>query len=211
MNVYEAIAARRSIRDFDAKPVDRRALERMLTAGLQAPSHDHMRQWRTILVEDRAIREALVAFFRKEWTDEALVRWLDDAGMEDERQRGMYRDAVPKQASMILDAGALVVPCFRQPEPLLGEKTTLHQLNAFASMWAALENILIAGASEGVFGVTKIISSPEERDHIRATLNIPDDYEIPCYLALGYPRADTVWHKQVPVDIKDVLCLDRWT
>jgi len=211
MNVYEAIAARRTIRDFDTKPVDRRALERMLTAGLQAPSHDHMRQWRTILVEDRAAREALVAFFRKEWTDEALVRWLDDAGMEDERQRGMYRDAVPKQASMILDAGALVIPCFRQPEPLLAEKTSLHQLNAFASMWAALENILIAGASEGVFGVTKIISSPEERDHIRATLNIPDDYEIPCYLALGYPRADTVWPKQVPVDIKDTLCVDRWT
>ena len=39
---------------------------------------------------------------------------------------------------MILDAGALIIPCFRQPEPLLGEKTSLHQLNAFASMWAVL-------------------------------------------------------------------------
>jgi len=211
MNVYEAIAARRTIRDFDARPVERRVLERMLTAGLQAPSHNHMRQWRTILVEDRATREALVAFFRKEWTDEALERWLDDAGMENDRQRGMYRDAVPKQASMILDAGALVLPCFRQPEPLLGEKTSLHQLNAFASMWAALENILIAGASEGVFGVTKIISSPEERDHIRMTLAIPDTYEIPCYLALGYPRTDIVWHSQVSVDIASTLCLNRWT
>jgi len=211
MNVYEAIAARRTIRDFAAKPVDRRVLERVLVTGLQAPSHNHMRQWRYILVEDRAIRKALVAFFRKEWTDEELERWLDGAGKVNERQRGMYRDAVPKQASMILDAAALVIPCFRQSEPLLGKKTSLHQLNALASMWAALENILIAGASEGVFGVTKIISSPEERDHIRATLDIPDDYEIPCYLALGYPRADTVWHKQVPVDIKDTLCVDRWS
>ena len=40
--------------------------------------------------------------------------------------------------------------------------------------------------------MTKIVSMPEETGHIRATLGIPDEYEMPCYLALGYPREDAV-------------------
>jgi len=211
MNVYEAIAARRTIRDFDTRPIEQSMLQRILGAGVQAPSHDHLRNWRFILVEDMKTRKELAAFFCKEWTAKELERWLDDAGMENDCQRKMYRDGVPKQGSMVLDAGSLVIPCFRQTDPLLAEKQSLHQLNAFASMWAVLENILIAGASEGVFGVTKIISSPEERDHIRSILHIPEQYEIPCYLSLGYPRKDAVWHQQVEISIQDSICINRWT
>ena len=130
--------------------------------------------------------------------------------MNDERQRAMYRDAVPKQAAMILEAGALVIPCFRQPDPLLEKKRSLHELNAFASVWAVIENVLVSAASEGVFGVTKIVSTPEERDHVRATLEIPDDYEIPCYLALGYPRDEAARPEQLQVDVGARLHVDRW-
>ncbi len=210
MNVYDAIAARRTIRDFDDRPIEREVLLRILDAGLSAPSHNHLREWHFVSVEDLSQRKRLVGFFRKDWTPEALEAWIDGTGMADERQRAMYRDAVPKQAPMILDAGALVIPCFRQAEPLLAEKGSLHQLNAFASMWAVLENVLLVAASEGIFGVTKIVSTPEETVHIRATLGIPDDYEIPCYLAIGYPREDTVWPEQAAVCVDDRLHIDRW-
>ena len=210
MDVYEAIALRRTIRDFDDRPIAHDALLRILGAGVKAPSHNHLRDWHFVSVEDPSQRERLVRFFRKEWTSEALEDWIERAGMTDERQRAMYCDAVPKQAAMIVDAGALVIPCFRQRGPLLGEKKSLHELNAFASVWAAIENALVAAASEGVFGVTKIVSTPEERDHVRATLAIPDDYEIPCYLALGYPRDDAVRPKQLRVDAGQRLHIDRW-
>jgi nitroreductase len=130
---------------------------------------------------------------------------------EDECQRAMYADGVPKQARMVLGAGALLMPCFRNRGPLLGEKKSLHELNAFASIWALLENVLVVAASEGVFGVTKIISTPEETVHIRETLGIPDDYEVPCYLALGYPRVDTAWIEQLPVDIDERIHTNRWS
>jgi len=211
MDVYEAIAARRTIRAFDERPIERAILERMLQAGLHAPSHDHLRKWRFVVVDDRVKRMKLVSFFQREWTERELESWLENAGMENDCQRAMYRDGVPKQTTMILDAGALVIPCFRQSEPLLDKKTSLHELNAFASMWAVLENILIAGASEGVFGVTKIISSLPERDHVRAALGIPGEYEIPCYLALGYPREDAVWHAQMPVDVKASVFVNSWS
>ncbi len=210
MDVYEAIAARRTIRDFDPRPVEREVLTRILDAGLKAPSHNHLREWHFVLVEDRKQREALARFFFVERTDEELREMLDGWGMADERQYAMYYDAIPKQVSMILGAGALLIPCFRQRGPLLGEKKSLHELNAFASIWAVIENVLVAAASEGVFGVTKIISTPEERDHVRAVLAIHDDYEIPCYLALGYPRDDTVRHEQLRIDVVERLHVDRW-
>jgi nitroreductase len=210
MDVYEAIAARRTIRDFSPKPVDRGVLRRILEAGVKAPSHNHLRDWHFVLVEDTQQRQRLVRFFRREWSREELEAWMDGCGMEDECQRAMYADGVPKQATMVLTAGALVIPCFRQPGPLLSGKRSLHELNAFASMWAVLENVLIAAASDGIFGVTKIISTPEEAVHVRATLGIPDDYEVPCYLALGYPAEDAVWTEQVPIDAEDRLYVDRW-
>jgi len=210
MNVYEVIAAQRTIRDFDDRPIKRDVLLRILEAGVKAPSHNHLREWHFVSVEDLSQRKRLVGFFRKDWTSEALEAWIDGTGMTDERQRAMYHDAVPKQAAMILDAGALVIPCFCQTGPLLAEKRSLHQLKAFASMWAVLENVLVVAASNGIFGVTKIVSTPEESTHIRETLGIPDDYEIPCYLAIGHPRGDAVWPVQVAVCVDDRLHIDRW-
>ena len=210
MNVYEAIAARRTIRDFSERPITRETLLRVLDAGLRAPSHNHLRDWHFILLEDSAQREKLARFFFTERTDSELREILDGWGMTDERQVAMYLEAIPRQASMVLGAPVLLIPCFRQEGDLLGAKESLHELNAFASIWAVIENVLVAGASEGIQGVTKIISTPDERDHVRATLGIPDDYEIPCYLPLGYPAEDAVWHEQLAPKAAERLRIDRW-
>ena len=210
MNIYEAVSARRTIRDFDGRTIARDVLLRILDAGMRAPSHNHLREWHVVQVNDRQQRQTLVQSFQGERTHEELEAVLDRWGLTVECQRAMYLDGIPKQASMLLGAGVLIVPCFHQEEPLLAEKSSLHALNAFASIWAVIENILLAAASEGVLGVTKVISSPQERDHVRATLGIPEAYEIPCYLAMGYPRADAFVPKQVAVEVENRLHIDRW-
>ena len=209
-DVYEAIATRRTIRDFNDRLIARDVLLRILDAGLKAPSHNHLREWHFVVVDDPHQRARLVRFFHKEWTKDDLEAWMDECGMEDERQRAMYADGVPKQTAMVLDAGALVIPCFRQRGPLLGEKRSLHELNAFASIWAVIENVLIAAASEGIQGVTKIVSTPKERDHIRKTLGVREEYEIPCYLLVGYPAGDAVWNEQIPINVEERFHMNRW-
>ena len=210
MNVYEAIAARRTIREFSNRPIPQEILQRALMAGLQAPSHNHLREWHFVSVVRHEQRQALAGFFFTERTETELRDVLDGWEMTDESQYAMYLEAIPLQASMVLGASVLLIPCFREPSELLGAKQSLHELNAFASIWAVIENMLIAAASEGIHGVTKIISRPEERDHVRETLGIPDDYEIPCYLPLGYPADEAVWHPQVPADASSRLHTDRW-
>ncbi|MFC2106537.1 nitroreductase family protein [Candidatus Bipolaricaulota bacterium] len=210
MNVYEAIETRRTIRDFSDRPIEREILLRILGAGVMAPTSNHLRDWHFILVEDPALREALIRFFLNERTESELSELLDGWGMTVKSQRAMYLDGIPKQGSMLRTSAALIIPCFQQSEPLLSVKASLHELNAFASIWAVIENILVAAASEGIFGVTKIISRPEERDHVRNTLGIPDDHEIPCYLPIGYPAEDAVWPEQVVISAEERLSVDRW-
>ena len=56
MDVYEAIATRRTVRDFEDKPVEMSLIERVLDAGLKAPSNNHLRQWEFVIINDREER-----------------------------------------------------------------------------------------------------------------------------------------------------------
>ncbi|MDD5265155.1 MAG: nitroreductase family protein [Candidatus Bipolaricaulis sp.] len=189
VDTHQAIRARRTIRDFEPRPIDRAVLDRILEAGLRAPMHDPKHGRRFIVVDDAAVRAELVRGFWRERPPEEIAAVVDSWELEFPEQRAMFLDALPKQASMVLSAGALVIVCFRQTEPLLDAKASLHELNAFAEVWSCLENILVAAAADGIFGVTKIPSSPAETQHIRRTLSIPDDYEVACYLPLGHPTS----------------------
>lgn len=208
MNITEAIHARRTVRDFQARPVDRAILERIVDAGLQAPSNDHLRAWEFVVVDEPARRLELLAKVRREFPEEEVASWLDSWGSADPVQRAMYLDGVPKQHRMLLTAGTLLVPCFRQASPLLQPKC-LSDLNGFASIWCCIENMLLAAAAEGIFGVTRI-PFPEEITHLRQTLGIPPDYEVACYLALGHPAPNAARPHQLAASAKERIRLEHW-
>ena len=58
MEFYEVINTRRSIRQFEDREIPREVLERILDAGLKAPSSNHQRRWELLTLTDKAmIRE----------------------------------------------------------------------------------------------------------------------------------------------------------
>jgi nitroreductase len=185
VDVYEAISKRRTVRDFLEKTVDRDVISRIVEAGLRAPTNNHLRQWEFILVNEPAMRLAAIKKVNKRLSARDAERFLDGWGYTDPHQREMYVDAIPKQYRMLLRAGCLIIPCFRQESPLLKPKN-LSALNGFASIWCCIENMLLAAVAEGVYGVTRI-PFDKELQHLKEVLYIPEEYAIPCYLALGYP------------------------
>jgi len=128
--------------------------------------------------------------------------------MTDLVRRGMYLDAVPKQYAMLYNAGCLILPFFRHKESLLQPKS-LSSLNRFASIWCCIENILLAAAAKGIFGVTRIPLG-NESEHIKNVIHHPDDYVLPCYLALGYPAKDAVINIQKESFAKDKMHINKW-
>ena len=57
--VQDAIRKRRSIREFTDEPVSRDALNKIVSAGIWAPSGLNNQPWRFVLVRDRDTREQL--------------------------------------------------------------------------------------------------------------------------------------------------------
>lgn len=208
MNVYEAIARRMTIRDFEDREIPLETIKKLLSAGLQAPTNDHLRRWEFILVQDRAQREVLIHRLDKHRSPQSVRRIIDGWGLTEPSQREMYMEGIPKQHAMLLNAGALIIPCFYTETPLL-KPETLSSLNGFASIWCCIENILIAAAAEGIFGVTRI-PFEAERKTIRRLLKIPVSYETPCYLALGYPAQGVKRAKQYQVNLDEKIHFGRW-
>lgn len=205
MEFKDVVAKRRSVRKFQSKPVEADKLERVLEAGLKAPSHNHLREWEFIFLKDFEQRVRVVeAGARAE--DVADKERLEEAvkGLTDDLQREMYLDPLPVQKRMLLEAPELLVVCFRMRKPLR-ECNTLYELNNFASVWACIENILLAMAAEEIYGVTYI---PHETSSLKKVLELPDDYEIATLIPIGYPQEYFV--KQKPVSLKEKTHFNKW-
>ncbi|MGQ9778596.1 MAG: hypothetical protein ACUVRM_01790 [Bacillota bacterium] len=62
---------------------------------------------------------------------------------------------------------------------------------------------------KGIFGVTRIPFA-EESKHIKAVLDIPEDYEVACYLALGYPDKKAKLPKQHIIKVEERMHFNKW-
>ena len=69
--------------------------------------------------------------------------------------------------------------------------------------------MLLAATAQGIFGVTRIPMANESA-HIQAVIKHPDEYVLPCYLALGYPAENAVVNKQKEVFAKDKMHCNAW-
>ncbi len=208
MDIYEAMKRRMTIREFSTEPIPDETIQKIIAAGFLAPSNNHMRDWHFLLLNDREKREEIILKTVKPISKKGAVGIINRWQMTDEIKRSMYLDAIPKQISMLLFCQCLVVPCYRQESNITKPKS-LSDLNGFASIWLAIENILIAAASEGVFGVTRI-PGDAERQKIKEFCQIPAGYEIPCWLALGYPDKDSKRAVQVEINLAERIHHETW-
>ncbi len=205
MEFYEAVNKRKSVREFQSRPVEEKKLLRVLEVGLQAPSNNHLRQWEFILVRDPEQRRRVAELVSKGKNitnelelEKAMNNWSD------ELQREMYRRALPVQAKMLVSSPELLLVCYRLRKPLK-ECEILYDLNDLASIWMCIENILLAMAAEGLYGVTAV---PRETSVLKKVLGVPEGYEVAAAIPIGYPMDYSVRQKEV--SLKEKLHYNKW-
>ena len=203
MKFYEAVEKRRTVREFQPKSVEEEKLLRALSAGLRAPSHNHLREWEFILLRDFEERRKVVDMGVKakdygEKEVEKATKPMTDWEKE------VYLRALPVQRRMLMSSPELLIVCFRMRKRLKDCKT-LYELNNFASVWACIENILLAMTAEGLFGVTFI---PHETEPLKNMLGIPEDYEVATLIPIGYPQEYLV--KQKPISLREKTHFNKW-
>lgn len=60
MDIFEVIKNRRSVRVFQDKPVEKEVLEKMIEAGIHAPSNCNIQGWRFIIIASQEIKNKIV-------------------------------------------------------------------------------------------------------------------------------------------------------
>ena len=114
MDFFEAVEKRRTIRDFENVSIEEEVIERMIDAGMKAPSNDHMRDWHFIVIRDKNILLKLLNPIPEKVSAEEVNAILRDWDLNDTCQQKVYIDAIPKQYQMLMNASCVIVPVFRQ-------------------------------------------------------------------------------------------------
>jgi nitroreductase len=204
MELHDAIARRRTVREFKPDPVPWQTVRRGLQAGLRAPCNAHLKSWQFILLRDRVQRLAVV----REKLGARDIRESQEveqfiARFSDEELKAVYRRALPVQLTMMLQAPEVLLVCYATKP--LEDCRKLFDLNPLASVWMCIENIMLALAAEGVHGCTY---TPYESQALRDHLGVPTGYEIAAVIPFGYPATEPVVAPDEPLDAR--LHLDRW-
>lgn len=96
------------------------------------------------------------------------------AGAMDRDEYAMFADALPKQQRMLMQSDCLVLPFFRQKDCPLCRPADQSSLNYFASAWAAVENMLLAAAAEGLACAFRIPVG-NEPEHVKQLVHAPEE------------------------------------
>lgn len=196
MEFYETVNRRRSIRQFEDKPIPREALERILDAGLKAPSSNHQRRWELVALTDKIVISDVAKLVKPYYCR------IDEPKTP---QQEMFKIAYPRQRSMIEESACVILPYFKQKYGF----ENAYGLMDYGATWALIENMLLAATAEGLGSVVHI-PVKKEPEQIKSFLNVPDGYCLPAMVILGYAAKDALVPSQVKTTVENKVRWNKW-
>jgi F420 biosynthesis protein FbiB-like protein len=145
MEAFErVIRGRRSVRRFRDEPIDDAIVQRVLEAGLWAPSPHGTQPWRFAVITQRTNRERL--------TDAMAASWRHNLEMDNE-PADVIEGRLAGSRRRLLEAPVLIVISLytgdadRYPDP---DRAEAERTMAVQSLGACVENMLLAAFAGGI-------------------------------------------------------------
>ncbi|ASO22512.1 coenzyme F420-0:L-glutamate ligase [Actinoalloteichus hoggarensis] len=177
----EAVLLRRSIREFDDRPVDPAVVRRAIGIALTAPAPHHTRPVRFVWLRDRRRRDTLLEAMREKWVRDLLADGRDEAWARRRTRRG---DLLFRAPELVLP---FMVPDGAHDYPDERRSAAEHTMFTVAG-GAAVQGLLVALAAEDV-GSCWVSSTMFCADLVREELDLPADWHPLGAVAVGHPVA----------------------
>lgn len=177
MNIYELIEKRKSIRKYKAQSVPREVLERILNAGMHAPSGKNRQNWRFFVVEGQK-RDEYLKYSQKSWL-----------GIKDVLQKRLKPSLYEFTERFFYTLGdaPVIIFCYSLNDPEERYHTSI------GSVYMAVQNMILAAVHEGL-GTCPMGAPLEIKEEVDEFLGIKQisvplgaQLELLCALVLGYP------------------------
>ena len=178
MDLFDAIRERRSCRNFSDQPIEQEDLDRILEAGLWAPSPLNAQPWGFIVIKSAEMKSRLLAEANRcrQWAVEASGwKWLAS-------YRADFLEQAPVIIAVVGDPKKSGVDMFQDDGPV-------GYQHACA---AATQNMLLAAHALGLGGVWFTFF---DKGEIRTILDIPAEKVPLALICLGKPAGEV---KPVP-------------
>lgn len=208
MDFYDVLNTRHTVRDFENVSIDDETIQKIISAGMKAPSNDHMRDWNFIVIKDKSVVLKLINKIPMEMSEDEIESILRDWNLNDTCQQNAYKNAIPKQYRMLAEASCVIVPLFKQKTNIL-QPDNLSHLNGFASIWCCIENMFLASTAEG-YASTLRIPLGNESDWARSVLKFPEEYFMPCFIGIGKPSVNASYVEQKKYSLSARIHKNVW-
>jgi F420 biosynthesis protein FbiB-like protein len=190
--MLEWLQLRRSVREFEARPVEPAVVERLLQAAVTAPSNTNRQPWRFSVVTGAETRRRLAGAVRATVTE-----------MTEIIQRGHHADDFAHYGDFFFEplaaASVVVVPQYRPYPDLIanfiasggGDPSRYETADAMqaelCSTSAAVMALLLQAHAEGLGGCW-MAGPMVARREIAAILEIREPWRMIGAIALGWPK-----------------------
>lgn len=187
------IESRRSIRQFEDRPVPRPLLERILRTACAAPSAHNSQPWRFAVVSAGEERRKLAGRMADEFRRDLRADGLKEADVEARVVRAVER---------LQRAPAAVILCgtMRGMDASADKRRDqAEQTMALQSVSLAGGQLLLAAHAEGL-GACWMCGPLFAPQAVRETLRLPADWEPQALIVLGWPADQPTPRDRRPFD-----------
>ena len=181
-DLFEIMHTTRAMRRLKPDPVPDALIQKILEAGVCAPNGGNTQRWRFMVIKDRSIKQQVQVFYRRAFDEVVGPRYLKSAPPP-----GVTREAYDRQHAAVEyltdhfhEAPVWIVAC-------LEEGTAAPTRWSGASIYPAVQNMLLAARGLGLASVLTTRPRRGFEKEIKAKLGIPDNVDTAALLPLALP------------------------
>jgi nitroreductase len=193
MTLFEGIRTLRAVREFTDEPVSDEQIATMLDLAVCAPSGGNRQPWHFVVIRDPATRRRIRDYYLEVFREyrQGVLRQAAEGHPAAQAQVARWeRSGAPDAFAEHLDrVPVLILVCLDRQRLGFGSADPAEPLppTAWASIYPAVQNLLLAAHGLGLGAVLTTLHMPHERE-IKTLLGIPAHVHTAALVPVGHPR-----------------------